>query len=510
MKIANVLYARCQTHCIMFKTKINLSNYKLYNRFISGKKIVNVVKVVSGKSKSAKKANIDFSTSYTDNVYITAFRAMDEYLLQYSDLSKLTKIQRRSPYSEENVLNVYLRSDVENGAIKKWGSLKNLENVRLNSQNYKNEKYNDNPVLSTARYIDQQENNSKQTKTIEKSMSLSSFGAGRVVLSAIAINLINTFIKFYAWIISGSHSMFSEFVHSIADTLNQIILAVGIRQSLKMPDSQYPYGFSNIRNIASLISGVSIFLFGSGMSVYHGINGLLNPSHLESLNLAMFILATSFVTEMVSLFFATAELRLNAKKEKIGFFSYIKKNEDPSSSVVFLEDTVSVLGVLIAAGCIQLSSLTNSCIPDALGSVAIGGLLCSVATFVIYKNTNLLVGQSIPSEDVSALTRILEEDRIIRAVHDVKATDMGNKWIRFKAEVDFDGRQVAQRYLKDVDIDTLTKELNEITKYPDKLEPFMLKHGENIIDVLGAEIDRIEKNLKKRNPKLRHVDLEQL
>lgn len=60
----------------------------------------------------------------------------------------------------------------------------------------------------------------------------------------------------------------------------------------------------------------------------------------------------------------------------------------------------------------------------------------------------------------------------------------------------------------------------------------MLKHGENIIDTLGAEVDRLEKGLKvslwiithrcfteqlstaalhfpqQRNPEVRHVDLE--
>ena len=29
-------------------------------------------------------------------------------------------------------------------------------------------------------------------------------------------------------------------------------------------------------------------------------------------------------------------------------------------------------------------------------------------------------------------------------------------------------------------------------------ESFMLKHGENIVDILGGEVDRIEKNLKVR------------
>ena len=30
----------------------------------------------------------------------------------------------------------------------------------------------------------------------------------------------------------------------------------------------------------------------------------------------------------------------------------------------------------------------------------------------------------------------------------------------------------------------------------EELEAFMLKHGENIIDTLGAEVDRLEKDLK--------------
>lgn len=35
----------------------------------------------------------------------------------------------------------------------------------------------------------------------------------------------------------------------------------------------------------------------------------------------------------------------------------------------------------------------------------------------------------------------------------------------------------------------------------EELEMFMLKHGENIIDTLGAEVDRLEKELKVREDK---------
>lgn len=38
-----------------------------------------------------------------------------------------------------------------------------------------------------------------------------------------------------------------------------------------------------MRYIASLISGVGIFMMGAGLSWYHGIMGLLHPEPIQSL-----------------------------------------------------------------------------------------------------------------------------------------------------------------------------------------------------------------------------------
>ena len=54
--------------------------------------------------------------------------------------------------------------------------------------------------------------------------------------------------------------------------------------------------------------------------------------------------------------------------------------------------------------------------------------------------------------------------------------------------------------------------LSEIqaVKNEKQLEIFLIKHGEQIVDCLGAEVDRIEKSLKEKHPEVRHVDLEVL
>ena len=67
-----------------------------------------------------------------------------------------------------------------------------------------------------------------------------------------------------------------------------------------------------------------------------------------------------------------------------------------------------MLGVVFAASAMGLSVYTGSHVPDALGSIAIGGLLGGVATFMIVTNTNSLVGKSIPEEKINSINEELE------------------------------------------------------------------------------------------------------
>lgn len=79
------------------------------------------------------------------------------------------------------------------------------------------------------------------------------------------------------------------------DTCNQLILLLGIRYSSKNPDLLFPYGYGNMRYVTSLISGCGIMAFGCGLSMYHGISGLLHPEPLEPLTYVSFLLRCSII-----------------------------------------------------------------------------------------------------------------------------------------------------------------------------------------------------------------------
>ncbi|XP_073464612.1 proton-coupled zinc antiporter SLC30A9, mitochondrial isoform X2 [Aquarana catesbeiana] len=454
----------------------------------------------------------DYGTKYMKNNFITGVRAMNEFCLKPSDLEPLRKIRRRSPHDDTESFTVFLRSDVETKAVEVWGSPEAIFRERkLRKEEeiaYKeSELLISNDTFRNKKLLKEYKEFLGTTKPRLSTSSIFLKGPGKVVMVAICINGLNFFFKLLAWVYTGSASMFSEAIHSLADTCNQALLALGIAQSVRTPDPGHPYGFTNMRYIASLISGVGIFMMGSGLSWYHGIMGLMHPQPIESFLWAYCILAGSLVSEGATLLVAVNEIRKSARAKGLSFYEYVIQSRDPSTNVVLMEDAAAVLGVMMAASCMGLTSLTGNPLYDSLGSLGVGTLLGAVSAFLIYTNTEALIGRSIQPEQVQRLIELLESDPAVRAIHDVKATDMGMNKVRFKAEVDFDGRVVTRLYLEKQDIDQMLQEIHQV-KTPEDLEAFMLKHGENIIDMLGAEVDRLEKDLKQCNPEVRHVDLE--
>lgn len=186
--------------------------------------------------------------------------------------------------------------------------------------------------------------------------------------------------KLIAWIYTGSHSIFSECIHSAADTCNQLILAYGIHKSVQVnkktyvrklcryfykqfflsyqitlqnPDPDHPYGYTNMKYVSSLISGVGIFCVGTGLSVYHGIHGLLFPAPLDSLFWAYFVLGGSLLSEGATLMIALQSTLKGAEEKKESFKKFVLEGQDPSVNVVLMEDfaAVSVFFLLLTRAC---------------------------------------------------------------------------------------------------------------------------------------------------------------
>lgn len=409
------------------------------------------------KDLAKKRVRVNFALSSLERNFITPNRAMSDFLLKPADLDALPKTKRRSPYEQEPPITVYWRKDVEAKAIEVWGSRENLLKECLKRE-FGKKQHQQNAFTMKRRLRDYRREMGSRTNVPEAEGQLAGGlmgSSGKVVLTAVAINATNFLFKCFAWIFTGSHSMFAECIHSLADTINQLILAYGIHKSTQIADPNHPYGYSNMRYVSSLISGVGIFCVGTGLSFYHGIQGLMNPTPIEDFYWAFFVLGGSLLSEGATLVVAINSVKQGAKAMGMSFREYVVRGQDPCVNVVLTEDAAAVISIGIAGSCMGLSTITGSPIPDAVGSLLVGCVLGAVASFIIYTNVAALMGRSIQEEQLEKINAELESDIMIRAIHDVKGIDMGNNLVRYKAELDFDGRELSRVYLDKQDLNAL-------------------------------------------------------
>jgi zinc transporter 9 len=171
---------------------------------------------------------------------------------------------------------------------------------------------------------------------------------------------------------------------------------------------------------------------------------------------------------------------------------------------VVLEDASAVFGVAIALGGLGLAQLTGNPAWDGAGSIGIGVLLGLSAIFLINRNRRLLLGPTPPSEAVERMVAVLEDSPVVGQIHDVKVSQLGADEVRFKAEVTFEGRELARRLLAAKDLDATWSTLDG----PQSLKRLLIEFGAEVTEAIGDEVDRIEERLTEEAPEVSHIDLE--
>lgn len=326
----------------------------------------------------------------------------------------------------------------------------------------------------------------------------------RAVTIALIVDFAIGVAKTLAFVLTGSTAVLAEVLHSAADITNQGLLAVGIVRSRRGPDSDYPYGFGRSRYIWALLSATGVLFVGAGVSIVRGAQQLWAPEPLEHVAWGLYILLGSLIAEGVSAAFGLSAVRGSARATNQTPWQYLRSGPDPMGVAVVLEDASAVIGASLALAGLGLAELTGNPAWDGAGSVCIGVLLGVSAAFLINRNRRFLLGPAPPSESVAKMVAVLESDPVVARIHDVKVSQLGADSVRFKAEVTFDGRELARRLVAHEEFREALSALDD----PEAVERLLVEFGGRVVDAIGDEIDRLEKQLTEAAPEARHVDLE--
>ena len=323
----------------------------------------------------------------------------------------------------------------------------------------------------------------------------------KVVLTAVFANFFVTIAKVAGWFISYSPSILAEAIHSFADTSNQLLIYVGIRSSQGGPTKEHPFGKGQSRYLWNLISAAGIFFIGFGVTTYHGIHVLLEP-HYGDYSVGATTIGILLFTFFVEFYaWYVAYKAVNADLDGRSYYQYLRYGDDPTAVGVFLEDSVAVLGVIIAFVGIGLSNYYNSHVPDGVAAIVIGCLIGVMAVILTLANSRLLIDASIQQSDEEEIKKFIKSHRAIKKLVSTKTEILSPNRVRLSIEVELNEFEIIDRdaiYRASKDLDDKAIEKGSV------LEDLSTKQ----ITMVASHINKLEKQIFLQFPDIVTIDLE--
>lgn len=245
----------------------------------------------------------------------------------------------------------------------------------------------------------------------------------KAILYAFGANLGIGIVKTAAAIFTGSGAMLAEAIHSYADTANQLLLIIGIKQSKKKPTEQHPLGYGKAVYFWSFLVALMLFSMGGMFSIYEGFHKLHSHEEISYPWVAAAALIIGIVLEGGSLFGAIHEInKIRGKRNLLQWFRQSRRSE---LIVVFGEDLAAVIGLFLALVAITLSAVTGNPIYDALGTITIGILLVVVAFSIAIEVKSLLLGESADEDTKKKIKEFLNNRDEIESTYNLITLQFG-------------------------------------------------------------------------------------
>lgn len=229
--------------------------------------------------------------------------------------------------------------------------------------------------------------------------------------------------KLVAALVTGSGAMLAEAIHSLADTGNQVLLLVGLRQAKRPPTPEYPLGFGKSIYFWSFIVAVIMFSLGGMFSIYEGIHKLQHPEPLSRPWIAVGVLVFSISAELVSLWGCLQEV--NKVRGNRSLAKWFRESRQSELLVVFGEDLAALLGLCFALVAVGVTMVTGNPFYDALGSIVIGALLIVIAVLIGVEVKSLLIGQGVEPSLKKEMIASLEQEEKVEQVLNLLTLQLG-------------------------------------------------------------------------------------
>jgi len=263
----------------------------------------------------------------------------------------------------------------------------------------------------------------------------------KVIIAALIGNALVSITKFVAAYFTHSSAMFSEGIHSLVDTGNQVLLLYGLKRAKLPADEEFPFGHGKEIYFWSFVVAILIFAVGAGVSIYEGIIHIINPVAVKNSLINYIVLTLAIMFEGAAWYFAYKEFK--KENTKYNIIRSVQEGKDPSMFVVLFEDSAALLGLFVAMLGIFLSEYTGILIFDGIASVVIGLILAFTAIWLAIETKGLLIGESADPDIVKGIKALADEYDDVEYINEVLTMHMGPDYILVNLSIDFDDHMKA-------------------------------------------------------------------
>jgi len=260
-------------------------------------------------------------------------------------------------------------------------------------------------------------------------------GSKKVIYAAMIGNGLIAIAKFVGAAITGSAAMLSEGIHSVVDTGNQGLLLYGIARSKRPADEKHPFGYASEIYFWAFIVAILIFSVGAGISIYHGVEKVIHPHPVADPTINYIILILAMIFEGFAWWIAYKEF--STMRGKKGLFQAVQESKDPTVFTVLFEDTAAMLGLVVALIGIWLSVTFNLPVLDGVASILIGIILAGTAILLALETKSLLIGEAAAPEIVEDIERLIESQKSIIALNEIRTLHRGPNDVLLALSVDY-------------------------------------------------------------------------
>lgn len=285
---------------------------------------------------------------------------------------------------------------------------------------------------------------------------------GSAVKAALIANIGVACAKFAAAAFTGSSSMFSESVHSVADCANEIVLMFGDRASDRKSKGDHPFGMHRAKYLASFIVATLLFFVGGVFAVSQATKkliGLLDGSvdrQVDSLELlaALAVVVISACLEGYGLHTSIKEARERMDRVKVeedSLIGFWKRTKSAELASVMMEDTLALIGLLFAGLGIGCSMLTGDELYDTIGGLMVGLVLVVGSAALAFKSGSLLLGEDVDPRTHKLLSQAVNNTPGVERLINMQAIHMDEDAVLLCLKVQ------TSKLDRDYDVETVDK-----------------------------------------------------